>query len=49
MGVNVGDKAPDFTLPSTIGDEVTLSEMLKEKPVVLTFYLFDFTGDEERG
>lgn len=49
MSIKVGDKAPDFTLPSTIGDEVTLSEVLKEKPVVLTFYLLDFTGDEERG
>jgi peroxiredoxin len=28
---------------------VTLSELLREKPVVLTFYQFDFTGDEERG
>lgn len=49
MSVNVGDKAPDFTLRSTVGDKVTLSEVWQEKPVVLTFYLFDFTGDEERG
>lgn len=49
MRVNIGDKAPDFTLSSTIGDKVTLSEVLKEKSVVLTFYRLDFTGDEERG
>jgi len=49
MSIEVGDKAPDFTLSSTIGDTVTLSEVVKEKPVVLTFYLLDFTGDEERG
>lgn len=49
MSIDVGDKAPDFTLPSTSGDKVTLSEVLKEKPVVLTFYLLDFTGNEERG
>lgn len=49
MAVNVGDKAPDFTLPSTIGDEVTLSQLLEDKAVVLTFYQFDFTGNEERG
>jgi cytochrome oxidase Cu insertion factor (SCO1/SenC/PrrC family) len=49
MAVNIGDNAPDFTLPSTVGDTVTLSELLREKPVVLTFYQFDFTGDEERG
>ncbi len=49
MAVKVGDKAPDFTLASTVGEKVTLSEVLKEKPVVLTFYLLDFTGDEERG
>jgi peroxiredoxin len=49
MAVNVGDMAPDFTLPSTIGDEVTLSQLLEDKAVVLTFYQFDFTGNEERG
>jgi peroxiredoxin Q/BCP len=37
-----GDKAPDFTLPSDAGDEVTLSS-LRGKPVVLYFYPKDDT------
>jgi len=36
--VNVGDKAPDFTLPSQLGDNVTLSEYFGKKNVVLYFY-----------
>jgi peroxiredoxin Q/BCP len=38
MEVKVGDKAPDFTLPSQMGDEVTLSEFFGKKNVVLYFY-----------
>jgi peroxiredoxin Q/BCP len=38
MNVNVGDKAPDFTLPSQMGDNVTLSEYFGKKNVVLYFY-----------
>jgi peroxiredoxin Q/BCP len=37
-----GDKAPDFTLHSDMGDEVTLSS-LRGKPVVLYFYPKDDT------
>jgi peroxiredoxin Q/BCP len=36
--VNVGDKAPDFTLPSQTGDNVTLSQFFAKKNVVLYFY-----------
>ncbi|BCX48700.1 peroxiredoxin [Haloferula helveola] len=36
--VDVGDKAPDFTLKNAKGDAVTLSHLLKEGPVVLTWY-----------
>ena len=43
MTVNVGDKAPDFTLPSQLGDNVTLSEYLGKKDVVLYFYPKDET------
>ena len=43
--INVGDKAPDFLLPITLEDKVTLSDVLKEKKVVLAFYIFDFAGD----
>jgi hypothetical protein len=43
--INVGDKAPDFTLPITLEDKMTLSDVLKDKKVVLAFYIFDFAGD----
>lgn len=38
MTVKVGDKAPDFTLPSQLGDNVTLSEFFGKKNIVLYFY-----------
>ncbi len=43
MVVKVGDKAPDFTLPSQMGDNVTLSEFFGKKNVVLYFYPKDET------
>lgn len=43
LAVKVGDKAPDFILPSQIGDNVTLSEFLGKKNVVLYFYPKDET------
>ena len=39
----VGSPAPDFTLPSTSGQEVTLS-MLKGKAVLLAFFPLAFTS-----
>ncbi len=42
--VEVGQKAPDFTLPSDEGKPVTLSKESGQGPVVLSFYVFDFTG-----
>lgn len=36
--VQVGDKAPDFTLPSATGEKVSLSSFLGKKYVVLYFY-----------
>ena len=38
-----GDMAPDFTLPSTIGDNVTLSDYRGKKNVLLLFYPLDFS------
>ncbi len=38
LTVKVGDKAPDFTLPSQMGDNVSLSEYFGKKSVVLYFY-----------
>jgi len=43
LKVNMGDKAPDFTLPSQMGDNVTLSEYFGKKNVVLYFYPKDET------
>ena len=37
-----GTEAPDFTLPSSVGNSVTLSE-LRGKPVVLAFYPADWS------
>ncbi|MCZ6464125.1 MAG: peroxiredoxin [Proteobacteria bacterium] len=39
----VGDVAPDFTLPSTEG-EITLSDRLKDRAVLLVFYPGDDTA-----
>ena len=38
QALNVGDKAPDFTLGDPDGKQVRLSDLLKEGPVVLTWY-----------
>ncbi|WP_405586112.1 peroxiredoxin [Streptomyces sp. NBC_01190] len=38
MSLQVGDKAPDFTLPDQSGTPVKLSDKLAEKVVVLYFY-----------
>lgn len=42
-GVQVGDKAPDFTLPSQSGEPVRLYDRLGERAVVLYFYPKDNT------
>jgi len=40
--LEVGEKAPDFTLPSTIGKDISLSEFLGKKYVLIEFYGADF-------
>ena len=42
--VDVGQAAPDFTLPAHRGAEVTLSDYRREKNVVLSFHVYSFTG-----
>ena len=42
--LKVGDTAPDFTLPSTTGKSVTLSDFRGKKAVVLAFFPAAFTG-----
>lgn len=44
MPLKVGDIAPDFTLPSTAGQKVTLSEFKGKKAIVLAFFPAAFTG-----
>ena len=44
MALKVGDKALDFTLSSTTGDKISLSQFRGKKPVVLFFYIFAFGG-----
>lgn len=43
--LQVGDKAPDFKLPTTGGTELTLAEALeKHRALIFLFYVLDFTG-----
>ncbi len=42
--LKVGDQAPNFTLSSTAGAKVTLSEFKGKNPVVLAFFPAAFTG-----
>jgi peroxiredoxin len=44
MAVQVGDKAPDFSLPATTAERVSLADFVGKKPVVLFFYLYAFTN-----
>ena len=41
----VGTRAPDFALPATGGQTITLSELAGRKHVVLVFYVGDNTPD----
>jgi peroxiredoxin Q/BCP len=43
MTLKIGDRAPDFTLPSSGGGKVTLSELWAKKTVVVFFYPKDDT------
>ena len=40
--LEVGEKAPDFTLPSTTGEKISLSQFQGKKPVLIEFYSGDF-------
>lgn len=42
--VNVGDKAPDFALPASMGKEIKLADFAGKKAVVLFFYIGAFTN-----
>ncbi len=42
--LQVGDKAPDFTLPAAGGQQVKLSDLTSKGPVVLYTFIQAFTG-----
>ncbi len=44
MAVEIGAKAPDFTLPNQDREPVTLSEQLRSGPVVLAFFPAAFSS-----
>lgn len=41
LPLEVGEKAPDFTLPSTMGEQISLSQFRGKKHVLLEFYVRD--------
>ncbi|RZQ64885.1 peroxiredoxin [Amycolatopsis suaedae] len=44
MAIEVGSQAPDFTLSDYNKQDVTLSSFRGDKPVLLVFYPFAFSG-----
>lgn len=40
----LGQLAPDFSLPASVGPTPMTREMLQGKIAVLAFYILDFTG-----
>ncbi len=42
LAVEIGEMAPDFTLPSTTGQPIRLSQFLGKKLVLLEFHINDF-------
>lgn len=43
MTITVGDKAPDFRLQASNGEEVSITDFIGEKHIVLYFYPRDMT------
>jgi hypothetical protein len=44
LALQMGDKAPAFSLPATTADKIELANYLGKKPVVLFFYIGAFTN-----
>jgi peroxiredoxin (alkyl hydroperoxide reductase subunit C) len=40
----VGERAPDFTLPDQQGNQVALADFRGQKKVMLVFYVLAWTG-----
>ena len=43
QALEIGEKAPDFTLPSTAGGTISLGQFRGKKLVLLEFYGADFS------
>ena len=41
--LDIGDKAPDFSLPATTGGKISLSQFRGKKLVLLEFYGADYS------
>lgn len=44
MPAEIGEVAPDFTLPSVSEGDISLSQYRGNKHVILSFHVFDFTS-----
>ena len=44
LALEVGDKAPNFALPSSAGKEIKLADFAGKQPIVLFFYIGAFTN-----
>jgi hypothetical protein len=44
MALQAGDKAPDFSLPGTTAERVSLADFVGKKPLVVFFYVYAFTN-----
>ena len=42
FALQVGEKAPLFELPATMGEKISLADYVGKKPVVLFFYIGAF-------
>ena len=42
LALQVGDKAPDFSLPATTAEAIKLADFVGQKPVVVFFYIYAF-------
>jgi peroxiredoxin len=42
LAIEIGEEAPDFTLPSTTGEQISLSQFKGLKHVLIQFYSMDF-------
>jgi hypothetical protein len=42
--LEVGDKAPDFSLPATTAERISLADYLGKQHVVVFLYLYAFTN-----